>query len=584
MSDATTQPKTAEQLNEEAEDQLKRIVAILIATTTIIAALAAFLQTDAGGRANLANRDAQRFAMEAMGLRAAGQSQVDYGWYGAAHNYYELDTLASSANEIDDTAAAERYWAVRDKVMELSPLMSDPAYFDPDSGFYPDVSGYEVDVYLTKATEMSERYTVSAGLNNAWNDKANIYIVHLTLLAVSLALYGLSTTIEDWTRWLFVGSGSTIVFVTVFWIGATVLMPVRSLSNQAIETYAHGYGLAWRGNTEDAITAFNQALELEPTYANAAYERGNAHFNLAADNIGTDPAAAQESLRAAAADFEAARALGRDDTSVSWNLGWTYYLLGFYEESATASRHALELDPNLFAVRCNLGLTLLADGQVDAARQEYAAAVQYIVQRVTDARAVGQEPPSSFWSLLDSCTADVDSMVRRLDDQSRFWTQAPPKELIADTPEVRAEAQRLIQVIKSNSVSLEFTGQVPGEPPVANISPFEFGSEIYDEQGNVIDYERKNSFPNGTNKVVVLFDYQGMQPGQREVWKVYRTGREDPALRVVSEWALEDSGSGAKSISFAYSSVFVFASGEYTAEFYVDNHLVQRGTFVIEDE
>ena len=144
------------------------------------------------------------------------------------------------------------------------------------------------------------------------------------------------------TRWVFAGAGSLIVLVTVAWMTATVLTPVQVNPDTAISSYAKGYGQAWRGNPKDAIASFDEALKLAPNYANAAYERGNAHFSLASDTIGTDPSAAQEELRLAAADFETARKAGKDDGSVNWNLGWDYYLLGFYGESATASRRALE--------------------------------------------------------------------------------------------------------------------------------------------------------------------------------------------------------------------------------------------------
>ncbi len=575
----------------EASDGFKRLTAIMIATVTILAALAAFLQTDAGGKATKANRDAQTYAIEALGTRASGQAEVDYGWYGAAHSWYALDTLAQSADQRSDADAAARYRKVRDKIAKLSKLLDEP-YFDPKSGLYPDESGYQVDTYLERSTELSERYIISAQLNNNWNDKANTYIVHLTLLAVSLALYGLSTTPENWTRWVFAGAGSLIVLVTVGWMTATVLTPVQVNPDAAISSYAKGYGQAWRGNPKDAIASFDEALKLAPNYANAAYERGNAHFSLASDTIGTDPSAAQEELRLAAADFETARKAGKDDGSVNWNLGWDYYLLGFYEESATASRRALEFDPNLFAVRCNLGLTLLADGKIDDARREYAEAVRGVTQRVTEAHDAGREPPSSLWNLLDSCAIDVDNLVHRMDGEPRFWSQAPPRELIEDKPEVRDEIQRLITDFKSTLVALEYTGKVSGERPNANISAFRFVTHRQDENGDyqydnegfaIYDPVENATFANGIKKIGVEFDYQGIQKGQKEIWKVYRNGSEDPSLRVEAEWALDETGTGVKAISFAYSSVFVLASGEYTIELYIDNYLVQRGTCIIEN-
>ncbi len=575
----------------QESESTKRLVSILIATTTIIAALAAFLQTDAGGKATQANRNAQRYAIEALGTRAAGQSQADYGWYGATQTWNDLDTEASALNNAGDTAAADRIIKIRDKINTLSPIMADP-YFDASKSGYPDLAGFEADTFLVKATELSERYTAAATLNNGWNTKANTYIVHLTLLAVALALYGLSTAPDNWTRWVFIGAGSALVLITLGWMAVTITTPVDVTSEKAIETYAKGYGLAWRGKYADAITAYDQAIKLEPNYANVLYERAGAHFSLTEDKLGQQPKEAEAELRLSAADYEAARKAGKEDGSVNWNLGWTYYLLGFFDESVTASRRALELDPNLFAVRCNLGVTLLANGKLDLARKEYADAIKIVTDKVIAAHNENKAPPSSLWFYLNSCAADVDSLDRRLNNQDRFWTQAPPRDLIADTPEIRAEIKRLISDIRTMLVSLEYTNQVPGERPTANITAFQFATHSKDKDGNFLydDQDRAiyddplpdATFPSGTKKVGILFNYQGMVKGEKEIWKVYRNGREDPSLRVVSDWQLGEAGSAVLPISYTYSTVFSFSSGEYTVELYIDNYLVQSGTFIVE--
>ncbi len=81
--------------------------------------------------------------------------------------------------------------------------------------------------------------------------------------------------------------------------------------------------------------------------------------------------------------------------------------------------------------------------------------------------------------------------------------------------------------------------------------------------------------------MVVLFDYNSLHDGQQEVWKVYVNGQEDPSLRVASTWSLGESGSAAKSISYAYSNVFIFTPGEFTVELYIDSELLKRGTFYV---
>jgi hypothetical protein len=112
---------------------------------------------------------------------------------------------------------------------------------------------------------------------------------------------------------------------------------------------------------------------------------------------------------------------------------------------------------------------------------------------------------------------------------------------------------------------------------------FTFGHEELDEQGSFVRYNTATSFASGMNEVLVLFDFSGMQKGALEVWKVYRDGVEDPTLRVEGNWKLEEAGSAAKPISYSYSDLFIFASGQYTVELYVDSHLIGRGNFTVEE-
>ncbi len=75
-----------------------------------------------------------------------------------------------------------------------------------------------------------------------------------------------------------------------------------------------------------------------------------------------------------------------------------------------------------------------------------------------------------------------------------------------------------------------------------------------------------------------------MTDGQEVVFKVYIDGEEDPSWRFVEPWSLGESGSAEKPLSYAYSNTQVLSSGEYVIEMYVDSHLAQAGTFVVEQQ
>lgn len=551
------------------EERFEKLVSILIASVAILAAITAFLQTYSSTQAGLANRRAQEYSIQATTRKVGGSVQLSYDWQGAFQTWQELDLQVTAAEQEGDVLAAERYRALRDRIADVSPLLN-PPYFDTAAG-WPDAAKYEADLYLVEATGLSERFTAQAALGNAWDDIANAFVIQLTLLAVTLSLYGLSTTIGSWVRWLFVAVGSAIVGFNLLWMAVLLIWPLPELPESAIDAYAKGAGLAYQGQAGEAIEAFDQALADAPDYAAAFYERGNAYFDLG-------------EYEKAAADYVAAQETGRDDVNVGWNLGWTYYLLGRFDDAVRVNAHTLEIDPARIGVRLNQALVLLAQGKYDQAGAEYGKALDEAARQVAEARAAGKEPPSSLWFYLDAGALDIENLLDRLKGNPKPWTQAPPVEAVtADVGGLRLAAEGQMKRIKEMTAALEYTGQPPAGPTSANVSAFQFGQEVYDDQGNFERYDTADIFPYGTNDMVILFDYAGMRDGQQEIWKVYVDGVEDPSLRVVSAWVIGESGSAAKSISYAYSNVFIFRSGEYTVELYIDSELLQRGTFHVQE-
>ncbi len=91
------------------DESFKKIIAILIALVTALAAIVAFLQSDAGARDDVANRDTKNYALEALGQQVSGDARVNYDYNTAYQAWYELDLLAASAANRGDEAAADRY-------------------------------------------------------------------------------------------------------------------------------------------------------------------------------------------------------------------------------------------------------------------------------------------------------------------------------------------------------------------------------------------------------------------------------------------------------------------------------------------
>lgn len=271
----------------------------------------------------------------------------------------------------------------------LSPLLAQP-YFDAETGAI-DVARYEADTYVVEITALTEKFVAASSVKDAWDAKANTYIVHLTLLAVALFMFGLAITISTpATRIVFVGAGSLATLVAVVWATSITLQPVpdRREQGSAIDAYARGYGLAYQGRYEQAIDAYNGALSASPDYASAYAQRADAYSSLG-DNA------------KAAADYEQARANGDESTSTAGNLGWTYYVLGRFDDAIKLNRETLAKSPDELWIRFNQAVTLLAAGQIDAARAEYKSGMDQSAQQVAAAKAAKQEPPYVLWWSLD---------------------------------------------------------------------------------------------------------------------------------------------------------------------------------------
>ncbi len=429
---------------------------------------------------------------------------------------------------------AARYRAVRDQIARLVPIFDHP-YYDPASGYGPDVARYEADTYVVESTRLSEKFTAYNELSNAWDKRANIFIVHLTLLAVTLSLYGLSTTLRGFMRSVFVGLGSIIAAIVTLWALIVMLLPIPSIAEDAIDAYANGVGKAWYGDTDGAIADFDRALRMLPDYANALYERGNAYYDK-----GDTPSALT--------NYQAALKAGRTDTSVGWNLGWTYYMVGRFDEAIDMDRRVLKQDPSLLGVQFNLALALMVRGDFAEAEQEYYKGVNGAVAEVTRAHEQGLEPPSSFWYYMDASAQDIDNLLLELDGNAKPWSQVPSRGTItADQSQLRSLASNMFHLLKDTTTALEFTGAAPNPNVTFTTGAFQFAQEEYDQDGNFVQYNIAYRFPSGTNSMVILFDYSGAVPGQSEIWKVYRNGYEDPTLRVIGTWALQESGKGSKS-------------------------------------
>jgi len=544
-----------------------KIIAVLIAVVTLITAIVAYAQSDAGGRDDQANRDGMRYMLEAFGTQVSGDSRVNFDYNVAYQAYYEYTLLANSTANREDSLSSENYAQLANEMTQLSPMLAAP-YYDEAVDAGPDVSAYEADVYLTKITSLFEKFTAASAVKDAWDSKANTYIVHITLLAISLFLYGLSTAIaNDKTRWVFAGGGTLIALVAIFWAATTYIKPVFDLREQgnAIDQYASGVGLVHQGKYEDAIAAFDQAIAAYPKYANAFTERAGAQSSLG-------------NYEQAIADYESAIAAGDTRANTAGMLAYQYHLVGNFEKAVEMDRKALTTSADELWLQFDLGLNLMAGGKIDEGLAAYQAGINSSVAKVTEAKAAGSEAPSYIWYGLTDGADMLDGMLTIIE----MGEGEPPYESIANPEEFQAAGETLLFQLKSTAATLEYAGRAPEGELTATISPFSIVTPVQDETGEVTGYsEPANDFEYGIDEFVVLFDYANMPEGKDILFKLYINGEEDPSWRILQAWDLGAEGSAEIPVSYAYSDTFVFDPGEYIVEMYVDYQLAQRGWFTI---
>lgn len=550
---------------EEKGSWLAGAAGLLIVTVALLGAGVAWLQADAGVRADSAIRKAQLESAQALGVQTTGEAQVNFQFGGAAQTYEELTVLANAASEAGDEKAAARYLAIQKDIIPLADLLR-PPYFNAETDPGPNVATYQADQYVGKASTLSASSAIGSNVENAWTAKSNTYIIHLTILAAALALLGLSLTFKGLVRPLFVGVGSILVAITLVWVVAVYLTPVPQVSQAAVDSYGKGVAADYKGDTAAAIAAYSDAITQAPDYGVALYARGDAQ-------------SVSGNYEAAISDFKAAQAAGLDDANVAWDLGYSYYLTGKFDDAITSYKHALEVDPKRVWVRLDLAIAYLAQGKATEAQTEYTKARDDITTQVVNAKAAGQEPPPSILYYLDAGADDLESLVSQLDDTQANKPGAPSKDKITDVAAVEKVAEEQFLALKSLAVALEFTGKPPAGPTTATIGDFQFGLKNADDTLAVAD-----SFSSETKDIWINYDYDGMKEGQQVVWKVYIDGDEYPEYRTIETWAKGATGNANQPLTddFAYGSTYSFSPGEYTVEMYVDSELAQRGFFTVE--
>jgi tetratricopeptide (TPR) repeat protein len=535
-------------------------VVTLMSIVTVLSALTAFLQNDAQSRNNALVRDGQRYAVTQMETTLQNQQRENYD------SYVDQQWLALSWErtlQLAATATSTQTMARLENLMQLtagfSPLTQPPYLSNPITGTSDTASYYAEREY--EPTFWRQRREAATAQGNDWNNKSSAYVTVLTLLAVSLFLFGLATTIGGRVRGAFVALGILIALVGLLWTTITALLPVTVRSEAAMQSFAHGHSDLYHASLlrswgyldqslplfQSGIDQLDAALKADPNYPDGFDERAAAYLQAGEQQV-FERKDASQFLHYAIEDYEAAYAKGSTELTTLWNLGYAYYLLGNHPEALKWTNRAIAQAPQQVGLYLNRAVVLLGLGQKTEA---FAAVDQGFEQ-------AARQPISSANYYFRQTIYDLTELLKA-------WPNADLQDLLKD--------------IKQKYVSLRYRHSAPVKSIGAKITKVQFGGAL-DAQNNVI--ELATSFPSGAERVYVDMSYTGIQPGSELEALIYVNDRDDDTLTVLEKSSLQESGAAWLRIITPFINAGGLTSGHYRVDIHVEGELLASGEFDVQ--
>ncbi len=414
--------------SEELRDRFSRIAATLIVVGTLAGAVVGFLQTSAGRQSSAAGVAAQRYATQAMGqlLRAQQSAQVDFENYALADRQRRLAASArqrfiflTGPYEQTATLAQDRWEQLATQTAELTAITADR----PDGPVLD--PGFPTEFFANSirgAVRLRALQDAANEADGAWSSKESTYTAILTLFAVALYLLGLSLTVTFGIKRMFAGLGLALVVLGSGWAAVVAASSPEAPSETAADAFASGHvklqSAGSRAQYQAAVADFDRAIELRPTFGQAYQERSEAIVGAGSPQAqGALSVIAPEALEASTRDLEKALELGVENQTVLGNLGFHAFLEGLngdsdepFERSVGYTRRAMEINPRNPIFGYNLGVALLATGEVEEARAAYEDAIGLTIYSDVGEQVLRQDPGTEQFYVAGALT-DLELLV-----------------------------------------------------------------------------------------------------------------------------------------------------------------------------
>ncbi len=146
-------------------------------------------------------------------------------------------------------------------------------------------------------------------------------------------------------------------------IGITRTIEPLFAQNNAIDYYNMGLALYYQGKLDEAIAAYQKAIEIDPDYADAYYNIGIALRK-------------QGKLDEAIAAYQKAIEIDPDYADAYYNIGIALRKQGKLDEAIAAYQKAIEIDPDYAKAYYNIGIALRKQGKLEEAIAAYQKAIE----------------------------------------------------------------------------------------------------------------------------------------------------------------------------------------------------------------
>ena len=394
-----------------------RFLTITVVLATLVAAVGGFLLNRAAAFDSDDADQAQQLSLQASATQTSAyqRAETDYSQYvslqvlqaKAAQEMLEAaypQPDASNWADLYNASTAQARQAAKNLPVDLKPNLANG---DPDPNFPYDLFDKRASqgVYLLAR---SDGYNYAA---NRWSSLENSYTAIVTMIAVSLFLFGSAFVLYGRNRLLFSFLGIVLVATGLVWEGTLFATQEPAVpSVPAAKDYANGVVAMGVNNYGAAIKDMTLAIKARPDYALAYSERALAESDLGSLQLGSGFVSNLSPYWAKrfAADSKEAYRLGDHEAGQVVDLGWAYYYLWLIDgargkppgQAETLDRQGAQLDPSFPIGWMNLGLAELAEDQYRAATQAYVTAATHMLFTCSNPQVLRTcttpQPPTNY--------------------------------------------------------------------------------------------------------------------------------------------------------------------------------------------